>query len=247
MGRYDHVYLQNALVGIDSLDREELAKFKQKNNLNYLTEEKYSPLINDFTFVETYDYFKEIMNLCGRFNNKYVTFYTSEKNNFYFEFLNTVLYRNNVINIGFKSYELTPQIVKAVSSKRIQDLSIYEATEGQMIAKLSGKQDLVVYAPRSSNIMDFYLTPESRVIFNPFELDAITNGEINGLLELSRHCDKGATFAYVVNTLNKRETDEMVKKFLEIKNDFRLVIKKELLPSNESKQIAFYAIFKKVN
>lgn len=246
-GKNKRYYLRNCLDSIDDFDTSLNSNYIKLENENYLLNSKISNLEKDKGFIETYNFYKTILKEIGKFNNKYVTFYTSENNNFVFEFTNLFAYKNNVINIGVDSYFTVPGIAKDIITRHIENIFAYEATEGQMIAKLSDKQDLLIYAPKSSNFMRFYFENEYRVNFDPENLDSIISNEKNGLQELSQHCGKNGLLCYVVNTLNFHETHEIIDDFLKNNCDYKLVNKKEIIPDFDKKEICFYAILKRVS
>lgn len=240
-------YILNSLVDIESLDSDELNKFKLLDNGNYILNGTNSVLLKNGVILETYDFFKEIISNLGRYNNKYVTYYSSESNNLFMEFINFVNNRNNVINIFVDSYLSAPKIAQSVVLKHKDNLFIYEGTEGQVITKLSDKQDLIVYQPKSSNMMGFYELLENRVIFDTKNLDEIIENEKNGLSEMATHSDKGSFLCYIVTTINKHETEEVIDEFLKDHNDFKLFKSIEFIASKDRKQFGYCAILKRLS
>ena len=238
-------FLQSKLENLDDIDLIELKSFKKCNNNLYLEENGGSELIKKNIFIRTSEFFEYIFQNDLKQVNKYITLYQSEKGSFFYRFLNEYLYKNNVINLAFESFFENPDAIKNISPKQIKDLFIYESTVGQMIAHLNYKQDLIFYVPKSTNFEEFYLHPEYVIIFDQKNIDKLILNQKEGLNEISKHIAQNGLLVYVVETIDKKETSNVIDDFLKTDPEFELLKSEAIFPTNEKKIFGYYAILKR--
>jgi len=238
-------YMLNSLKNLDDAPKEELAKFNSSDKLIYTTKEKKNPLIKNFTFVRTNPSYEKIFANLPKFNNKYITVYEAEPNNFYLRFLNENIYKSNVINIAMNSINDNPEIIKEVALLQIKDLFIYESTVGQLIARLAFKQDCLFYLPYSSNMTKFFTLPEFRVLFDVESLDKIIKNDKKDLYEISTYVEDKSYLVYLVNTLDKKEGTKLIEDFIKDNDEFSIVKEEEIFPTTQNKSFVYYCILKR--
>src|SRR5574344_1275233 len=239
-------FIRNSLTNLNELPKEELYKFKSDEKVIYTTNDKRSPLLNNFTFIKTNPNYENVFAKLPKFNNKYLTIYEADHNNFYFRFLNEYLFKNNVINIAMKSINKNPEVLKEVALREIKDTFIYESTVGELIARLSFKQDCLFFLPHSTNMTKFFEEPEYRVLFDISTLDQIIKDDEKDLREISSYVENRSYLVYLVDTIDKKETSKLISDFVKENKEFSIVEEKEILPTKENKSFVYYCILKRV-
>jgi hypothetical protein len=244
-GKIQNYYLQSKLENLDEIDNENLKSFKKCDNNLYLKDKDGQDLIKKNVFVKTNEFYEFIFKNDLKQINKYITLFQSEKGSFFYRFLNEYLYKNNVLNLAFASFYDNPDSIKNLSPKDINNLFICESTVGQLIAHLNFKQDIIFYIPKSTNFQKFYLCPEYSINFDQKDIDVFINEQKEGLKEISQFTAQNGFLVYAVETIDKKETSDVINGFLSIASDFELVKSEFVYPTYEKKIFGYYAILKR--
>ncbi len=112
---------------------------------------------------------------------------------------------------------------------------------------LPTKQDLVIIMPESTNIDA--LKFESELLLG-LDLQSLTNiilKQQEQLNDASEYVNNGGYLVYIVSTLNKKETIDNMKFFLDTTSDFELVEHKQMYFTDKYETMLYYAIFKRVS
>ena len=244
-GKSQRYYLQSKLENLDDINDDVLKSFKKIDNNLYIKEKDGQELIKKGIFVKSHEFFEYIFKNDLKQINKYVTLYQSEKGNFFYRFLNEYLYKNNVLNLAFASFYENPNSIKNVAPKNIDNLFIYESTVGQLIAHLNFKQDAIFYIPKSTNFQKFYSCPEYFVNFEQNNIDGLIKDQKEGLKEISDFAAHNGILVYAVETIDKKETSDVINGFLSNATDFELINSEFIFPKNGNKIFGYYAIMKR--
>lgn len=244
-GKLQNYYLQSKLENLDDIDNEDFKSFKKIDNNLFIKEKDGQELIKKSVFVKSQKFFEYIFKNDLKQINKYVTLYQSEKGNFFYRFLNEYLYKNNVLNLAFTSFYENPNSIKNVTPKNIDNLFIYESTVGQLIAHLNFKQDAIFYIPKSTNFQKFYSCPEYLVNFEQSDIDGLIKEQKEGLKEISDFVAQNGLLIYAVETIDKKETNDIINDFLSNAAEFKLINSEFVFPKNGSKIFGYYAIMKR--
>ncbi len=114
-----------------------------------------------------------------------------------------------------------------------------------MIAHLNFKQDMIFYVPKSTNFQKFYYCPEYLVNFDQKDIDLLINDQKEGLKEIAEFTAQNGILVYVVETIDKKETSDVINDFLANASDFELINSEFIFPKNEIKVFGYYAILKR--
>lgn len=243
--KHKNIYIQNHLEDLAGKDIDEVNNFKNNGENIYTLQGKENKLVKDFTFVPTEYFYEKIIKSLPKMNNRYLTFYLGEQSYFYFNFLNKYLFKDNVINFAIKSVNENKETILKITPHRSSKLFVYESNENEMIARLFEKQDLLMLFSKSTNIKKFYDCPEYRVFINPLDIDLLINEQRTALKELSRHVIEDGYLIYAVNTINKKETVNIISAFLKNNEEFKLIKEELLLANKEYPSLGYYAIMKR--
>lgn len=242
-GKVSDYYIQSKLEDLESVDASDIDKLKK--NSDGLFEEADDELLKKGILVKTHGFYEYIFKNELKQINKYVTLYQSEKSNFFYRFLNEYLYKNNVLNLAFESFFDNPDPIKKVTPKQIKDVFVYESTVGQLIARLNFKQDLIFYVPKSTNFEKFYYCVEYPVNFNQKDIDKLIKEQKEGIKEISSYVAENGMLVYAVETIDKKETSNIINDFLETNDDFEIVTSEFVMPTSNKKVFGYYAILKR--
>lgn len=243
---YSNLYIENNLANHDDIDKNELNVFVPYGTF-FKTKNKESELIKNHTFINSELLYGKVFENKLNANNKYVTLYQGCKSNFYFNFLNEYLFKNNVINIAMKTFEDNPDVINEVILKKKNDLFVCESTVGELIARLSYKQDILFYMPKSTDMQRFFYCPEYRVNFDQKSIDELIVTQEKGIKEVSNYVADNGKLIYVAETIDKKETTNIVHSFLENNQDYILEKEEMFLPTKNIKSFGYYAILKRHN
>lgn len=242
-GKINEHYIQSKLEDLENVNASDIDKLKKNNDDLFL--ETDDELLKKGILVKTHDFYEYIFKNDLKQINKYVALYQSEKSNFFYRFLNEYLYKNNVLNLAFESFFENPDPIKKVTPKQIKDVFVYESTVGQLIARLNFKQDLIFYVPKSTNFEKFYYCAEYPVNFNQNDIDKLIKEQKEGVKEISSYVAENGVLVYAVETIDKKETSNVINEFLETNDDFELVTSEFVMPTSDKKVFGYYAILKR--
>lgn len=234
-------------VGDKEIPFDDFKKYKFDNGLyEYVSEERVSKssLFLNKTMIPIQKMSCEVFKYLPMFNNKYLTLYLGGYNPLYNVFIKKYSNNSNVLNIASKKLFDNRSLLDN-SANNIKNISVYESDESEMIAHLISKQDLVFYIPKTSNLYLYMFDPTYRVLFDNNDLDSIIKDEENGFYQLTKFVAENGLFVYYAETLNKKETTNIVKDFLNKNKNFSLLNEEIILPSLETESTVYYAILKR--
>ena len=167
-----------------------------------------------------------------------------DKNPFYKLFID---HKNCVYNLALTDFKNKYQLINFVNKYDVDNVNIFLNNDpSSMDACISNKQDLVIVYPKSTGFEKIRRYPDYLVKFNPNEIDEIISNETKALNGLSQYVRDNGALIYMVNTMNKKESHNVVLKFLETHRDFILKDELQFLPNEENMIAFYYAIFEKV-
>ena len=146
-----------------------------------------------------------------------------------------------------KTFEDNPDVINEVILKKKNDLFVCESTVGELIARLSYKQDILFYMPKSTDMQRFFYCPEYRVNFDQKSIDELIVTQEKGIKEVSNYVADNGKLIYVAETIDKKETTNIVHSFLENNQDYILEKEEMFLPTKNIKSFGYYAILKRHN
>lgn len=123
--------------------------------------------------------------------------------------------------------------------------SIIECAPSTMIASLGKKVDTFIVYPSSSSFEQLRLTPDYFLRFDPSTLDQLIQNQKDVLDEAKKYINDNGVIVYVVNTISKKESENIIKQFIDNNNDFVLEKEKQYLPFEQEDSILYYAVLRK--
>ena len=127
----------------------------------------------------------------------------------------------------------------------LPNVNLYEARHSSIITCLSEKAHHFFVIPQSTNFSEFRKSPD---YFNRIEqdkLDEIIQNQKEALLDAADYVEDGGNLIYLIPTMNKKESLQVVEHFLNNRQDFKLVEQTQFLPFDKFDSTLFVAIFAK--
>lgn len=149
------------------------------------------------------------------------------------------------INLAVPSLDDRPNLLRLIRLERVKNINMFKGDSPVALSLgISYKQDFVLVYPRSSSFNRIRLYPDYVLHFKKEELDEIIKTQKESLKNLSDFVEDNGVLIYFVDTLNKKETKQIVDEFLKENPDFTLVEEKQCFPFENSDVISYYAVFK---
>lgn len=150
------------------------------------------------------------------------------------------------LNIAVPDLNKRPEIFRFLRENNIKNVNLFEAKDYfSLKAGMSYKVDKVIVFPDSSHFDLACTYPDYLFHFDRDDLDGIIQKE-KDVLELCSGCvSDGGLLFYIVDTLNKKESEQIISDFLAKHKDFERIIEKQYLPSHPFSTLFYYAILSK--
>lgn len=152
------------------------------------------------------------------------------------------------LSVAVPSLDERPELLRLFRIEKAKNVNLFEATDFSMMkAAITSEQDLIVVMPRSSSFDYIRLYPDYLLHFKRDSLDGLINEQKLALDNFANYLHQNGTLLYMVDTLNKKESEHIINEFLKAHEDFELVEAKQLISSQEESTTIYYAILKKKN
>ena len=165
------------------------------------------------------------------------------------DFVKTAIVKSNrkqSLNIAVPNLDKRGEIMRFIRTNQVRNVNLFEAKdEFSLKAGVSYKQDLVIVFPRSSRFDIISQYPDYLLHFDRDCLDELIADEKANLELFSTRVSDGGTLVYLVNTLNKKEGQNIIKEFLENHSEFELETENQLISSHPFATTVYYAILRR--
>ena len=176
--------------------------------------------------------------------NSNILCYFEDKNAAFIALINKYL-PNNKLTLATSNQKNYPDLFTRINKLALENLSIIESNEEDLIANISEKQDLCVYIPKSSNFELLRRNPEYGILFDNQTLDGIIAKQEEELNDIVGHLNVGGYLCYAVPTFDIKETLVQMKKFLDTHKNFSLVKEITSFPNEKGNSLYYFALVKK--
>lgn len=133
-----------------------------------------------------------------------------------------------------------------IQSFKLRKVSLLEADSKTICTCLSKPVDLFIDMPKSSNLAFLKNYPDHFLRCKPELLGEIIDNEKTSLKEAAPFIKVGGRLVYAIKTMNKSESHNLIKWFLENHTNFELEHEKQMLPFGKYDHAFYFAILKKV-
>lgn len=176
---------------------------------------------------------------------KGIAIYTEVPNNIYLDLLtrfNEEAKADLVINNTSCYYE-TKRNLEKIGKHR---MFIYEAEYTSLLTCLSKKVHTMICMPKSSTFDLLRSTPDYFLRIKQEGLDELIANEGACLAECSKYVEDGGELVYMVPTLSRKESNNIIAKFLVDNKDFELIEERQFFPFEVYDSCLYSARLKKV-
>ena len=176
---------------------------------------------------------------------KGIAIYTEVPNNIYLDLLTRFKEEAKadlVINNTSCYYE-TKRNLEKIGKHR---MFIYEAEYTSLLTCLSKKVHTMICMPKSSTFDLLRSTPDYFLRIKQEGLDELIANESACLAECSKHVEDGGELVYMVPTLSRKESNNIIAKFLVDNKDFELIEERQFFPFEVYDSCLYSARLKKV-
>ena len=151
----------------------------------------------------------------------------------------------NKIQVATNSVARKLDIQKALKSFEIKNVIVFESTPNLLISHVSHPQDFVIVVSNCSKFDLIRSLPDFFIHFRQEDIDPLIAEQKATLEESSHYVAEGGLFAYGVNTINKKEGQQLIQTFLAEHPDFTLVHEKQYFPFDELNTALYMAVMRK--
>ena len=176
---------------------------------------------------------------------KGIAIYTEVPNNIYLDLLTRFgeeAKADLVINNTNCYYETKRNLEKLGKHR----MFIYEAEYTSLLTCLSKKVHTMICMPKSSTFDLFRSTPDYFLRIKQEGLDELIANESACLAECSKYVEDGGELVYMVPTLSRKESNNIIAKFLVDNKDFELIEERQFFPFEVYDSCLYSARLKKV-
>ena len=176
---------------------------------------------------------------------KGIAIYTEVPNNIYLDLLTRFgeeAKADLVINNTNCYYETKRNLEKLGKHR----MFIYEAEYTSLLTCLSKKVHTMICMPKSSTFDLFRSTPDYFLRIKQEGLDELIANESACLAECSKYVEDGGELVYMIPTLSRKESNNIIAKFLVDNKDFELIEERQFFPFEVYDSCLYSARLKKV-
>lgn len=173
-----------------------------------------------------------------------IAFYSETFNELHLQLM-AMLSTNYHMDIIAGTAEAYYQTKKDLETYHLNGVNLYDTGHTSIITCLSDKVSNFFVAPKNTVFAEFRKSPDyfNRVDANA--LDGYLSNQLASLISASDFVEDGGNLIYVVPTMNKKETVQIIDDFLKEKNDYTLVEARQFLPFDKYDSTLFIAILRK--
>lgn len=199
------------------------------------------PLINNFFLYQTNYFDNEILRKCKINTGDSIVIYDDVKTNLVLELYNKAN-KDNTFNFFSSDYSKLIKTLEYLRKYKHEKLVYDQCNYDQLESRVSRKANLCVLIPKSSNFTNVNSSPEYLINFKQNSLSELIEYQEKAIEEVSKQVLIGGTLVYLTYTLNKKENDLVVQKFLESHPGWHLVEQKTCFPNSTEVTCGYYAI-----
>ena len=160
----------------------------------------------------------------------------------------TSRYQNlNNVDYVAGTYSAYINAKNAINKNSIKGINVYEASASSILTCISKPVHTFIVLPDNSHFNLLQMLPDYFLRFDIEKLDSLIANQINSLKEASEQVEDGGYLLYLVDTLSKKESTNVINEFLKIKPEFILVREKQYFPFKKYGGSYFFAVLKKEN
>lgn len=153
----------------------------------------------------------------------------------------------NINNIEYVagSYSAFINTKNALAKAGIKGVNVYEAGASSIVTCISKPVHTFLVMPDSSRLNLLQVLPDYFLRFDIQKLDELIANQVKALNEASAQVEDGGYLLYLVDTISKKETMNLINDFLKEHTEFTLVRDKQYFPYKKFGGSYYFAVLKK--
>ena len=151
----------------------------------------------------------------------------------------------NRVQVATNSIARKLDIQKAIGSFGLANIVVFESTPKLLISHVSHPQDFVILVSNCSKFDLIRSLPDFFIHFKQDNIYGLIAEQKEALHESSKFVAEGGLFSYGINTINKKEGQNLIANFLSEHQDFTLIHEKQYFPFDEMNTALYMAIMRK--
>lgn len=150
-----------------------------------------------------------------------------------------------VLNVAANSMERRLDIRKAARDYNIQNIEVFESTPNLLVTHVSTPMDCVIYIADCSKFDLIRSLPDFFIHFRQSNLDALIAKQNASIEECAQLVAPGGRLCYAVNTINNKESHQLMNDFLARHPDYTLENERQYLPFDQFNMALYFAVLRK--
>lgn len=134
---------------------------------------------------------------------------------------------------------------KVVDTSGFVNISLYNASSSSVITCVSRPVDTCLCLPKNTTFDLLRSTPDYFLRIKQDQLDSLIAGELAALEECSKVVEVDGKIAYMVPTISKKESTNLIAKFLTDHPEFELLEERQFFPFEPFDSCLYYAIMRR--
>lgn len=152
------------------------------------------------------------------------------------------------VNVVCPSYEERTKLVRSIRLQKAKNMNVFKADDiVSMKTGISRKTELFYCYPKSSSYAYISKYPDYIIRFRNTSIDEFVANQKKALENCAEFICDGGELVYIVNTLNHRETKDVVQAFLQSHPSFKLKKEEQILQDKNLNSFLYYAVLKLEN
>ncbi len=154
---------------------------------------------------------------------------------------------DNINNIEYVagSYSAFINTKNALNKANVKGVNVYEAGASSIVTCISKPVHTFLVMPDSSRLNLLQVLPDYFLRFDIQKLDELIANQTKALTEASAQVEDGGYLLYLVDTISKKETMNLISDFLKEHTEFTLVEDKQYFPYKKFGGSYYFAVLKK--
>ncbi len=151
------------------------------------------------------------------------------------------------INVVCPTYDSRTNLIRSIRLQKKRNINVFKANDLiSMKTGISRDVELFYCFPKSSSYSFINKYPDYIVRFRNNQIDALVENQKKSIELCSEFVCDGGELIYLVNTLDERETKQVIHSFLDKHPEFEIVREKQFLPEEKCGGFLYAACLKKV-
>lgn len=137
------------------------------------------------------------------------------------------------------------QVKKDIDEYQLFKTQLFETGHKSIITCVGQKVHTFFVLPKNTNFVEFRNSPDYFNRLKQDELDSLIENQKSALEDASEFVEGGGNLVYMIPTMNKKESLQIISDFLVAHKEFVLEEQKQFLPFDKYDSTLFIAVFRK--